>query len=54
MNKTDTQLVFSDFTRYDHLDIISATLAAERDERRAARVARDAGAEYTTWFITER
>ena len=59
MNKTpqrdaNAPLTFSDFTRYDHLDIISATLAAERDERRAARAARDAGAVFTHWFITER
>ena len=50
----NNQPTFSNFQRYDHLSIAEACLAAERDERRAARAARDAGAEYTTWFITER
>ena len=54
MENKQTTLIFSDFTRYNHLDVISATLASERDERRAARAARDAGAVYTHWFITER
>ena len=41
-------MTFSDFTRYDHLSIADACLAAERDARDADRAARAAGANFET------
>ena len=45
---------WSDFQRYDHLSIAEACLAAERDERVASRAARQSGAVFTNWVITDR
>ena len=43
-----TSVGFSDFSRYDHLSIAEACIAADRDAREADRAAREAGATYGT------
>lgn len=50
----NTTPLFSDFTRYDHLSIAEACLAADRDELRARRAARASGAVFTDWVISDR
>ena len=50
----NTPITFSNFQRYDHLSIAEACLAADRDERRARRAARAAGAVFNNWVITDR
>ena len=50
----NTTPIFSDFTRYDHLSIAEACLAADRAERDASRAARQSGAVFTDWCISDR
>ena len=50
----DTELVWSDFTRFDHLSIAEACLASDAADRAAARAARADGAEFTDWMISDR
>ena len=52
MNKSNP--TFSNFSRYDSLSIAEACLAADRDELRARRAARAAGAVFTNWVISDR
>ena len=50
----DTDLVWPDFTRFDHLSIAEACLASDAADRAAARAARADGAEFTDWMISDR
>lgn len=50
----DTSLVWSDFTKLDHLSIAEACLASDAADRAASRAARQSGAVFTNWVISDR
>ena len=50
----DTSLIFSDWQRVDTRSIQDACIAADRAERDAARAARESGAVFTDWCISDR
>ena len=52
MNKTTP--LFTSWSRRDDRSIMDACLAADRAERDASRAARQSGAVFTNWVISDR
>ena len=50
----NTTPVFSNWSRHDDRSIQDACIAADRAERDASRAARQSGAVFTNWCISDR